>query len=119
MLQPWGFCATPESDVDLVGDLGRDLVDRQGRDQADDGLGNPAPDRDQVGASERREVREPEKSTPELLQHSGIPHGVEGARMHPQIERLHGPQHTAVPPEDGRRLGIGAFSRGVEFGRHG
>ncbi len=95
MLQPWGCGTPPESDVDLVRNLGRDLMDRQGREQADDTLGNAETDRDQVGASERREVRETVEPAPELL------------------------QHPAVVPQDGRRLGKSAFSSRVEFDCHG
>ena len=56
MLQPWRFCAPLEGDVNLVRDLSRDLVERQGRDQAKHALRDTEGYRNEVGVAEGGEA---------------------------------------------------------------
>ena len=74
-------------------------MEGQGRDQADDGLGNLESDSDQIGVGEGGERGQAVETPAEPFQYAGIAHGVEGARVNAQAQRFGGAQGTAVLTE--------------------
>ena len=86
ILSPTTLAAPLARDVDLVGNLGRDLVDRQGREQAEHTVRHPQGHGDQVGVAERWQIREPVQPSPELLKRPGITHLLDLTLLAPDIQ---------------------------------
>jgi len=103
MFQPWRFGAPPQCHADLVGDLGRDVVDGQPGEETEHAVRNAERHRDQIGIAERRKVREPVQSEAEWLEHARVAHGVERSRMDAESNRIHRAEDPAVLTEHGHR----------------
>jgi len=89
------------------GNLGGQFVKGQGRHQADHGLGDVEGDGDQVRVGERGKLGQAVETPAEPFQHAGIAHGVEGARVDAQTQRLGGAQGAAVLSKQGNRFLLG------------
>jgi hypothetical protein len=72
--------------VNFVGDLRRQLVVGQGRDQADNALWNALGDRSQVWLAQRWQPSQPIQAPGELFQFAGVAQGIQRARMDPRRE---------------------------------
>src|SRR5690606_1696161 len=57
-------------------------------------------DSDEVRVRQRRQVGETIEPSVKALQHAGVPHRVQGTRMHTLVESFARPQHSATISED-------------------
>jgi hypothetical protein len=100
-VEPGLFCTTWYSHIDLVRNLGRNSMERQGGNEADHALWHPACDGGKVRVAKLRQVGKPLQPAADLVQPSGLPEAVENARMDTKSERTGCAQHAAVFFEDG------------------
>ena len=71
--------------MDLVGNLGGDLVKREGRDRADDAMRQPSRYRHEVRPAERRQRCPTVDTTAEPLDDALVPETIEGARVDTEL----------------------------------
>src|SRR5207253_525548 len=70
--------AALDGDVHFVRHLGRELVEGERRDEADDSFRDPRRHGHEIGASQRRQVPQPKETPAQLLEDAGVAHRVEG-----------------------------------------
>ena len=76
--------------------LGGELVEGQGGDQADDAARDLHSHRDQIGAPQRRQIGEAEKASAQAVEGPGIAHPVERFGMNAEVQCVSRSEHTSV-----------------------
>ena len=101
------FRSARQSKIHLVRNLGREFVEGQRGDQADDAARDLHSYGDQIGVSDqRRQIGEAVKATTEAHEAPGIAHSVERFGVNAEPECLFRSEHASVLPEDAPGAGV-------------
>ena len=86
--------------MDFVWDLSCDLVKGKSRDQADDGVGDPSRNRNQIRICDLRKVSEPVDTATDLHNLILVAKLVQSSGMDAPSDRFGSVQDSALPPKD-------------------
>src|SRR5437870_5358868 len=85
-----------DRDVHSVRHLGRELVEGERRDEADDSLRHPRRHGHEIGASQWRKVPQPKETPAQLLEDAGVAHRVEGLPPDAEAQSIRHADHAAA-----------------------